>query len=186
MSDATLGATALHAAEGVSQSVQGHELAGEHPDACGGVIVCGVSERRVGGTAAAVAAGSGRRRRVRCVEMGEAHRLRLDEVLLERVGDRLRVRLHQRDEVGERVDHAAAADAAAGAKPTVEGVQRDSTRAAGHAVGQAISIGVGLRQQASGRRVIWQQACTHRSQAGQRTEGESGGKAGGVQAYRCL
>ena len=162
----------------VLQSVQGHELAGEQPDAWPSCRR-GVSWRHADGSAGGLVGGLG------WAKVG-GHLLCLDEVLLERLGDVLRVRLHQRDEVGERVDHAAAADAAAGAKPTVEGVQRDSTRAAGHAVGQAISIGVGLRQQASGRRVIWQQACTHRSQAGQRTEGESGGKAGGVQAYRCL
>ena len=55
----------------------------------------------------------------------EAHLRRLEEVLLERLGDGCSVRLHQRDQLGELVGHAdvAAADVAAGVKPTVEGVR---------------------------------------------------------------
>ena len=81
----------------------------------GGSVTRGVSGRRAGGGGGGLSGGwLGRRR--------EAHLRRLDEVLLERFGDGRRVRLHQRNQLGELVV-LDLATATARAEPRVEGVR---------------------------------------------------------------
>ena len=87
----------------------------------GGSVTRGVSWRHADGSAGGLVGGLG------WAKVG-GHLLCLDEVLLERLGDGRRVRLHQPDQVGELVHHHLATAALAAARePRLEGV-RGATR----------------------------------------------------------
>ena len=106
-------AAASHAVVGVTQSVQLHELAGVQPDAWWQGVT-----PSAGGVRAAGGGGGRRRAGAGWWRGGEARLFCLEPVLLERLGDGLRVLLHQVDQLGELVGGVRAR-----AEPRFEGVR---------------------------------------------------------------